>query len=103
MELLLAMAPADGAQGGQSMIGTLVMFGLLFAIMYFMMIRPQQKKQKERQKMLDEMKKGDKVITNGGLHATVAGVEEKTLLIDLGNNIKVTVERNAIAQIVEKS
>lgn len=103
MNLLFAMAPQGGDAGGGGMVSTLIMFALIFGIMYFMMIRPQQKRVKEREKMLGEVKKGDKIITNGGLHATVAGVEEKTLLIDLGNNVKVTVEKQSVAQVVEKN
>ena len=99
MELLLAMAPQGGEQGGGSMISTLIMFGAIFAIFYFMIIRPQQKKAKERDKMLSEIQKGDKVVTGGGIHGTVAGLDEKTCLLDVGNNVKMKFERSAIASI----
>ncbi len=62
------------------MIQTIILFGLIFVIFYFMIIRPQQKRQKERQKMLDAVQKGDKIITSGGIHGTVIGIEEKTVL-----------------------
>lgn len=101
MELLFAMAP-QGGEGGGSMVSTLIMFGAIFAIFYFMIIRPQQKRQKEKDRMMNELKKGDKIVTSGGIHGTVAGLEEKTLLIDLGNNVKVTIERNSVAQVVTK-
>lgn len=100
MNYLFAMAPQGGDAGGGSMMSTFIMFALIFGIMYFMMIRPQQKRMKERNKMLSEIQKGAKIITNGGLHATVVGVEEKTLLIDLGNNIKVTIERQSVTTVV---
>ena len=99
MELLLAMAPQGGEQGGGSMISTLIMFGAIFAIFYFMIIRPQQKKAKERDKMLSEIQKGDKVVTGGGIHGTVAGLDEKTCLLDVGNNVKMKFERSDIASI----
>lgn len=98
MELLFAMAPSGG-DGGGSLVSTLIMFGAIFAIFYFMIIRPQQKKAKEREKLLSELQKGDKVITSGGIHGTIAGLEEKTALLDLGNNVKVKVERSAISTV----
>lgn len=95
---LIAMAPEG--QGGGGMISTLVMFGLIIFIFYFMIIRPQQKRQKERQKMLDAVKKGDKVITVGGMHGTVVGLEEKTLLVQVADNVKLKLEKSAITTIV---
>ncbi len=100
MNYLLAMAPADPNAGGGSMVSTLIMFGAIFAIFYFMIIRPQQKRQKEREKLLGELKKGDKVVTSGGLHGTVAGLDEKTCLVDVGNNVKMKFEKSAITTIV---
>lgn len=102
MDLLLAMAPPDGQGGGGSMISTLIMFGAIFAIFYFMIIRPQQKRAKEREKLLSAVEKGDKVILSSGLYGTVAGLEEKTILLDVGNNIKMKFERSAIASVVKE-
>jgi preprotein translocase subunit YajC len=101
MELIFAMAPQGGEGGGGSMISTLIMFGAIFAIFYFMIIRPQQKRAKEREKMLSEVKKGDKIVTSGGIHGTVAGLDEKTVLIDVGNNVKIKMERSAIGSIAQ--
>lgn len=99
MDILLAMAPPPGDGAGSSMISTLIMFAAIFAIFYFMIIRPQQKKAKEREKLLSNLKKGDKVVTSSGLHATIAGLDEKTCLLDAGNNIKLKFERSAIANV----
>ncbi len=99
MNYLLAMAPQG--EGGSSLISTLIMFGAIFAIFYFMIIRPQQKKAKEREKMLSEVQKGDKVVTSGGLHGTVAGMDEKTILLDVGNNVKMKFERSAVGAVVK--
>ena len=102
MDLLLAMAPPSGeGGGGGGMISTLIMFGAIFAIFYFMIIRPQQKRSKEREKLLSAVQKGDKVILSSGLYGTVAGLEEKTVLLDVGNNIKMKFERSAIASVVK--
>lgn len=103
MYLLLAMAPSpDGQGGGGSMISTLIMFGAIFAIFYFMIIRPQQKRTKEREKLLSAVEKGDKVILSSGLYGTIAGLEEKTVLVDVGNNIKMKFERSAIASVIKE-
>lgn len=97
--LLLFMQPQQG-DSGSGITSTLVMFGLIFLIFYFMIVRPQQKRQKERQKMLDAIKKGDKIITAGGMHGTVIGVEDKTVLIQIADNVKVKVDRSSVASIV---
>ncbi|MFZ1520000.1 MAG: preprotein translocase subunit YajC [Ignavibacteriaceae bacterium] len=101
MDILLAMAPQDGEGGGGSLISTVIMFGAIFAIFYFMIIRPQQKRAKEREKLLSNIEKGDKIITSGGVHATIVGLEEKTVLIEIAPNVKVKVERSAIGSVVK--
>lgn len=96
------MAPQGGDGGGGSLISTLIMFGAIFAIFYFMIIRPQQKRAKEREKLLSNIEKGDKIITSGGVHATIVGIEDKTVLIEIAPNVKVKVERSAIGSVVSK-
>lgn len=98
MEILIAMAPQGG--GSANLISTLIMFGAIFLIFYFMIIRPQQKRAKEREKMLSNMQKGDKIITSGGMHGTIAGLDEKTVLLQVGDNIKMKFEKSAIASII---
>jgi preprotein translocase subunit YajC len=78
------------------------MFALIIGIFYFMILRPQQKRAKERQKMLEAVKKGDKVITASGVHGTVAGLDEKTLLLQVAENVKIKYERSAIGSIVRE-
>jgi len=101
LNLLIAMAP-QGGSGGGSMVSTFVMFGAIFLIFYFMIIRPQQKRAKEREKLLSSIEKGDKVITSGGVHGTVAGVEEKTILLQVTENVKLKIERSAISTILNR-
>ncbi len=96
MEFILAMAPQGGEDGG-GLMSTLILFGAIFAIFYFMIIRPQQKRQKERDKMLNELKKGDRVLTGGGIHGTIDAIDEKTVVLNVGNNVKIKFERSAIA------
>lgn len=89
-------------QEGPSLVSNLVLFGSIIAIFYFMIIRPQQKREKERQAMLTALKKGDKVVIAGGLHGSVVGIEEKTLLVQIADNVKVKVDRGSVTTIVRE-
>ena len=100
-QLLIAMAPQGGDSGG-GLISTLIMFGAIFLIFYFMIIRPQQKRAKERDKLLSNLEKGDKVVTNGGIHGVIAGLEEKTALLQVSENVKLKIDRSAIATVLAK-
>jgi preprotein translocase subunit YajC len=102
LEFLIAMAPQGGEGGGGGLVSTLIMFGAIFLIFYFMIIRPQQKRSKERDKMLSNLEKGDKVVTNGGIHGIIAGLEEKTALLQVADNMKIKVERSAITTVLAK-
>jgi len=95
------MAP-QGGEGGGSLVSTLIMFGAIFLIFYFMIIRPQQKRAKEKDKMLSNLEKGDKVVTNGGIHGVIAGLEDKTALLMVSENTKIKVERSAITTVLAK-
>jgi preprotein translocase subunit YajC len=101
LDILIAMAPQGGSGGGGSLVSTLIMFGAIFAIFYFMIIRPQQKRAKEREKLLSNLEKGDKIVTSGGVHATIVGLEEKTALIEVAPNVKIKIERSAIGSVVK--
>lgn len=103
IETLIAMAPANGQGGGASLVSTLIMFGAIFFIFYFMIIRPQQKRAKEREKMLNALEKGDKVITTGGIYGTIAGIEEKTVLLQISDNVKIKLDKSAINVVEKKS
>ena len=96
--LLQAASPAPGPQ--PSGFGMLMPLVLIVGIMYLFMIRPQQKKQKETQKMLDALKKGDKVITIGGSHGTVASAKENVVVVKVDDNTKIEFNRTAIATVI---
>ena len=100
--LLLQQAQGTGGAGGTGMMFNIIMFGGIFVIFYFMIIRPQQKRAKERDKMLANMEKGDKVLTSGGIHGTIIGMEDKQVLLDCGNNVKLKFEKQAITLVEEK-
>ena len=95
---------AGGSAGGFDpvMIG---MFGLIFLVFYFLIIRPQNKKQKEAKKMLSALKKGDKVQTIGGLRGTVWMIKEKedSIVIKTEDDVKLEFVRSAVASVVEQS
>ncbi len=94
-------APQGGAQAGgpQALIMNLAPLILIFVIFYFLLIRPQQKKAKEIKSMLDNIKKGDKVITAGGLYGVVESVETNTVVLKIAENVRVKFTKSAIATV----
>lgn len=99
--VLMAPPPGNGGGGG-GLLSTLIMFGSIIAIFYFMILRPQQKKQKQHQQMIESLKKGDKVILTGGLHGTIAGLEDRTVLVQVADNVKMKFERAAVASVIRE-
>lgn len=100
--LLSSLSPLQAAGQDGQMITMAVTFGLVIVIFYFMIIRPQNKRQKETERMLNELKKGDKIITIGGLRGEVQDVKEETIVIkvDADSNTKLEFNKNAIASLV---
>jgi preprotein translocase subunit YajC len=98
---LLLFAPPVAGQAAPNPLIQIVPLVLIFVVFYFFMIRPQQKKQKDREKVLDSLKRGDKIVTIGGVHGTVAGIdtEKKTVLVQVSDSTKITFDRTAIANI----
>ncbi len=97
-----AMAPAQqgGAEGGpQSAIAGFLPLIIIFAIFYFLLIRPQQKKAKQHREMLAALKKGDKVITTGGIYGVVEAVGDKTITVKIAENVKVKLGKAYIAAV----
>lgn len=88
---------AQASGGGAGIMGQVFLFGSIILIMYFFMIRPQQKKQKESKKFIEEIKKGDEVVTIGGIHGKVSSVEGDTITLELDRGLKVKVEKSAIS------
>lgn len=93
--ILQAQASAQGAQGGASFW---IMIILLFGIMWLFMIRPQRKQQKELEKFRSELKKGDKVVTAGGIYGTIDEVKEKYVLLAVDANAKIRVDKSSIVK-----
>ncbi len=103
LALLQATPAAAGGNPTMQMVSTLVTFGLVFVIFYFLIIRPQNKKQKEAQRMIEADKKGDKVVTAGGVHATVSTVKEKTVILKVDENTKMEFSKSAISSVEAKA
>ena len=100
---LFLFAGGQGSQGGGLM--AYLPFILILAIMYFLMIRPQAKRQKEKQRMLGALKKGDRVVTIGGIHGTVSGLkgkDKKIVNLKVSNNTNISLNRSALSGLIDK-
>jgi len=80
---------------------SIVVIGVMFVVMYFIMIRPQMKKQKELKAMIDSVAKGTEVITNGGILGKVSKVKDDYLIIEIAPNVEVVIQRNAVANVLQ--
>ncbi len=94
--------PGGAATGGQSPIASLVPLILMFAIFYFLLIRPQQKKAKEHRAMMEALKKGDQVVTAGGIHGKITAVEETVVSLEIAPGVNIKVNKGHIATIAAK-
>lgn len=95
---LLAYAQAAPATGGPegSILATLIPFGLIFVVFYFLLILPQQKKAKSHKQMLEALKKGDRVVTVGGVIGTVTSINQDVVTLQIADNVKIKVIRDGI-------
>ncbi|MDR2924192.1 MAG: preprotein translocase subunit YajC [Treponema sp.] len=102
--LYLLMGTPQGAAGEGAATGnplmTFLPFVAIIAIFYFLIIRPQNKKQKETQKMLAALKKGDKIVTIGGIHGTIQNVEEQNVVVKVDDDTKIKFSRSAISTVL---
>lgn len=97
---VIAMAPpAEGSSGLGQMLPMMI---IIFAIFYFMLIRPQQRKEKERKKMIEEIKSGTRVVFSGGILGTVTNVKESAFIIKVADGVKLEVSRGAVSRVLEK-
>ena len=92
-------APAPAPGGG---FGFFVPFIFIFIIMYFMLFRPQKKRQQEQQRLISALKTGDKVVTNSGIHGLIANVKVTTVMLKVADNVKIEVEKSAVTNVLKE-
>ena len=104
LDLLIAPAHAQAAPaaGGSSMLSTLLLPIVFIGVMYFLMIRPQMKRQKEHKAMIDALAKGDEVVIGGGVIGRVAKIGESVLSVEIANGVEIQVQRTAVVQVLPK-
>ncbi len=101
-DLAYAAAVPPGSTGGLAAFAQpLILFGAMFAIFYFIVLRPQQRQKAERERMLTALRRGDRVVTTGGLHGTVTGLGEHTVTLRVADQVKLEFDRSAIGRVVE--
>ncbi len=96
-----AQPGGGGAQGGG--FAAFIPIILMFVIFYFLLIRPQQKKAKAHQEMVANLKKGDRVVTNGGLHGVITAIDENTATLEIAEKVRVKISRGSVAALNESS
>jgi len=100
-DLVLAGAFPPSGAGGNAMLTQLVFFAAIFAIFYFLLIRPQQRQKREREALLRAVKRGDRVVTTSGMHGTVTGLDDATITLRVADQTKITFDRASIGRVVE--
>lgn len=103
--LAFAMGTPPGgaaAGGGQSALTSMIPLVIMFAIFYFLLIRPQQKKAKEHKALLESLKKGDQVITAGGMHGKITAVDDTVVTIEVASNVNIKFNKGHVAAVIEK-
>lgn len=92
-------AGAGGEGGGASVF---LMFGLIFVIFYFLLIRPQQKQAKQHREMIASLKKGDKIVSSGGLYGTITGLTDDVIIMEIAPKVRVKISRASISKLMRK-
>jgi preprotein translocase subunit YajC len=98
----LAFAASSPPGGGSAAVLTqLLFFAAIFAIFWFLLIRPQQKQKREREQMLGALKRGDRVVTTGGLHGTITGLDEQKVVLRVADQVRLEFDRAAVGRVLE--
>ena len=100
IDVVYALGMGGSAEGG-SPYQPLILMGVMFAIFYFLLIRPQQKKTKDHRAMLSNLKKGDRIVTSGGIHGRITGMDEVTLTVEIAEKVRVKVARSNVGGLVQ--
>ena len=100
MDFLISPAYAQSGAAGGGIMPTLIMVGLFFVFMYFMIIRPQMKRQKEHKKLLESLEKGSEVVTSGGIAGRIRQVGENFLVVEVSEGVEIRIQKNAVTSVV---
>jgi preprotein translocase subunit YajC len=101
--LLLAQAPAPSPAGAGSGLISMLPFVFIFVIMYYVMLRPQMRRQKEQAKLVASLKTGDRVVTASGIHGLISNVKEKTVIVKVADNVKLEMEKTAVTNVLKSA
>jgi preprotein translocase subunit YajC len=94
---------AGGGAGGSGGLGAFLPLIIIFAIFYFLLIRPQQKKAKQHKQLLSELRKGDRVVSSGGLHGVITGMSDDVLTVEISPKVRVKISRGSISGVARKT
>ena len=101
LALFLAQAPAPSPAGPGGGLLSLLPFVFIFVIMYYVMLRPQMKRQKEQARLVAALKTGDRVVTSSGIHGLISNVKDKTVIVKIADNVKIEMEKTAVTNVVK--
>ena len=99
--LLVARAPAPASPGAGSGLFGILPFVFIFVIMYYVMLRPQMRRQKEQTRLVSALKTGDRVVTSSGIHGLISNVKETTVIVKVADNVKIEMEKTAVTNVVK--
>ena len=103
LSLVIAQTPVQPSTGSGPMITQLMFLGLMFAAMYFLLIAPQRKKQKEHEKMLSALSTGDEIVTTGGIFGVITNVKDDRFVVRISENTKIEVGKSFVSGVVKKT
>jgi preprotein translocase subunit YajC len=99
--LFLAQTQAPASPGAGGALPSILMFLPLIVIMYYVMIRPQMKRQKEQARLVSALKTGDRVVTSSGIHGLISNVKDKTVIVKIADNVKIEMEKTSVTNVVK--
>ena len=99
--IFLAQAPAASPAGPGGGLLSLLPFVFIFVIMYYVMLRPQMKRQKEQARLVSALKTGDRVVTSSGIHGLISNVKDKTVIVKIADNVKIEMEKTSVTTVVK--
>jgi preprotein translocase subunit YajC len=94
-------APSTPGASGAAGLGSFIPFILIFVIMYFVLLRPQMRRQKDQQRLVSTLKTGDRVVTNAGIHGLISNVKDTTVIVKVADNVKIEMEKSAVTTVVK--